>query len=299
MLLTGLIFYSTRSDEDTQVPVTTSDLNIDKKELKQEMVTSMGQIAANIASPAEIAASIKNAGGTFSQNILLNTDVAKYLTPKEKALAMGGIGADLVYINLFEKRSATIAPLNQIRKLSNELYLSQFFDFEILKNIATASLSKEDIDSLVLLTTVRLNSMEQHMLTPERAETGIFVVIGAWAESLYLLTHYANKYQVPEIREKVAEQQLCLEELLKWLDKFQEIKEVNEVLEAMDPLKKHFCSVQIKYENTGSPIKTVDINGKSAMYQPQKSIAIIDSRQVEGIASESEKFRNKMFRLIN
>jgi hypothetical protein len=67
----------------------------------------------------------------------------------------------------------------------------------------------------------------------------------------------------------------------------------------MDPLKKRLYSVQIKYENIGSPIKTVDINGKPAIYQPQKSIAIIDSKQVEGIASESEIFRNKIFRLIN
>jgi hypothetical protein len=66
--------------------------------------------------------------------------------------------------------------------------------------------------------------MEQHMLTPERAETGIFMIIGAWTESIYLLTHYANKYQVPEIREKVAEQQLCLKELIKWLEKFKDIK---------------------------------------------------------------------------
>lgn len=299
ILITGLILYSTKLDKDSEVSAPISDITINKNGLKQNVVTDIRQIAANIASPAEIAVTIKNAGGTFSQSILLNTDVAKYLTSKERALAMGGIGADLIYINLFGKRTATITPLNQIRELSNDLYLSQFFDFETLKNIATASLTREDIDSLMLLTTVRLNNMEQRMLTPERAETGIFMTIGAWTESLYILTHYAKKHQIPEIQEKVAEQQICLKELLKWLKKFKEVKEVSEILETMNPLIKCLFAVHIKYQDTGMPIKTININGDSTMYQPQKSIAVIDSRQIEDIAVESEKFRNKIFKLRN
>ncbi|WP_462318613.1 hypothetical protein [Marinilabilia sp.] len=296
-LSAALLLFLTTTDDDDQLTKAKPDLFPDKANLKEDIKSSIGHIAVNIASPAEIATAIKNAGGSFYRDILLNTDVDKYITSKEKALAMGGIGADLIYINFFEKRSATIVPLNQIRKLSNDLYLSQFFDFESLKELATSSLTKEEMDSLALMTNVRLNGIEDKMLKPGRVETGIFMVIGAWAEGLYLLTRYAQKSDAQEITDKVAEQQICLKELLKWLGKFQHIKEVNEILKEMEPLKKEILSVDIKYKNIGPLRNTVDMDGNKITYRQEISIAVIDSKQLAGISRESEKFRNKIFKL--
>ncbi|PWD99033.1 hypothetical protein [Marinilabilia rubra] len=296
-LSAALLLVLTPTGDDDQLTKAKTDLLPDKANLKEDIKSSIGHIAVNIASPAELATSIKSAGGAFSRNILLNTDVDKYITPKDKALALGGIGVDLVYINLFENRSATIVPLNQIRKLSNDLYLSQYFDFESLKKLATTSLTKKEMDSLALMTNVRLNSIEEQMLKPGRAETGIFMIIGAWAEGLFLLTHYAQNSDSKEIIDKVAEQQISFKELLKWLDKFQHIKEVNEILKEIKPLKKEVLSAQIKYEKIGPPINTVDIDGNEISYRQEISIAVIDSTQLSNIARESAKFRNKIFKL--
>jgi len=297
LLLPALVLFITTSNKDENLSNANTHTLLDQTHLKEDIKSSIGQLSFNIASPAEIATSIKNAGGSFYRGILLNTDVDKYITSKEKALAMGGIGADLIYINLFGKRSAAIVPLNQIRKLSNDLYLSQFFDFESLKELATSSLTKREMDSLALMTNVRLNGIEDKMLKPGRVETGIFMIIGAWAEGLFLLTRYAQKNDAQEITDKVAEQQVCLKELLKWLDKFQHIKEVDEILKEMEPLKKEILSVQIKYKKIGALKNTVDRDGNKITYRQEISIAVIDSKQLASITRESEKFRNKIFKL--
>jgi len=296
ILLVLTIFIFT-SKKDGQPQIENTARSFDKPLLKEEIETSIGYIVGNIASPTEITSYIKRAGGAFSSNILLNTDVDKYLTSKDKALAMGGIGADIAYISLFEKRSAAIAPLNQIRKLSNELHLSQFIDFEMLKELSTSSITKRKMDSLLLITKVRLNSVEDHLLKPGRAETGIFLVIGAWTEGFYLLSHHAQKCNTDGIAGKVAEQKIHLKEMLKWLTKFQHIKEVKEIRKEMKPLTKEMCTVEIKYENIGEPITTMDMDGNKTTYQKKKSIGVIDSTQLASIARESKIFRNKIFKL--
>ncbi|WP_010662703.1 hypothetical protein [Marinilabilia salmonicolor] len=267
------------------------------KQLKEELSQTVQTMASNIASPAEVAAAIKYSNYRFSNKILLNTDISKYHTPKEKALALGAIGADLIYISSFEQKSATLRPLNQIRELSNALYISQFFDFESLKDIATASVSAEEVDSLLMMSTMQINNMERELLTPQRIETGLFMVLGAWIEGMHLLNHYARSQNDETLMIRLGDQQICLTILEEWLKKFEHNNEVKEILTALQPLKQQLTSIEIKTEKIGKPQNTYDMEGNETTYQVTQTTPIINMAQEDSISEEVERFRKRIFRL--
>jgi hypothetical protein len=301
ILSIGTLIYTQQQNyyQETELLLSPSDsiLFNDQKQLKEELSQTAQTMASNIASPTEITAAIKLSDYQFSNKILLNTNISKYQTPKEKALALGGIGADLMYISSFKQKSATIRPLNQIRELSNALYLSQFFDFESLKDIATASISKEEADSLLMMTTLQINGMERELLTPQRVETGLFMVLGAWTEGMHLLNHYAITHNDETLKTRLCDQKICLEILESWLKKFEKDDEVKEVLAALQPLKKQLFSVEMQTENFGDPKETVDMEGNKTTYQKKQTTPIINTAQVDAIAEEIERFRKRVFRL--
>lgn len=301
ILSVGTLIYTQqqRYYQETELLLSPSDsiLFNDHEQLREELSQTAQTMASNIASPTEITAAIKLSDYQFSNKILLNTDISKYHTPKEKALALGGIGADLMYISSFKQKSATIRPLNQIRELSNALYLSHFFDFESLKDIATASISKEETDSLLMMTTLQINGMERELLTPQRVETGLFMVLGAWIEGLHLLNYYAVTHHDETLMIRLGDQQICLEILESWLKKFEQNDEVKEVLAALQPLKKQLFSVEIETENIGAPIETIDMEGNETTYQVTQTTPMINTAQVDAIAEEIERFRRRVFRL--
>lgn len=298
LAVSALFFFQSNKDfRDEELVLNPKDslLFNDQAQLKKELSETAQMMASNIASPAEIASAIKFSDYRFSSKILLNSDIAKYHTPKEKALAMGGIGADLMYISCFKQQSSTIRPLNQIRQLSNSLYLSQFFDFESLKDLATASISKEEADSLLMMSTLQINGMERELLTPQRIETGLFMVLGAWTEGLHLLNHYAQTHNDETLIIRLGDQRICLKILETWLIKFEKNNEVKEVLAALQPLKKELYAIEVKTENIGQPKKTYDMEGNETTYQITQTTPIINSEQVDAITEEVEKFRKKIF----
>ncbi len=297
--LVTLTTYENQNYQEKELTLAPSDslLFNDHKQLKEELSQTAQTMAANIASPAEVAAAIKYSNYRFSNKILLNTDISKYHTPKEKALALGGIGADLMYISSFEQKSATLRPLNQIRELSNALYISQFFDFESLKDIATASISVEEVDSLLIMSTMQINGMERELLTPRRVETGLFMVLGAWIEGMHLLNHYAQEKNDETLMIRLGDQQICLKILEEWLKKFEHNEEVKEVLTALQPLKQELASIEIKTERIGKPKKTYDMEGNETTYQLTQTTPIINTAQVDAISEEIERFRKRVFRL--
>jgi hypothetical protein len=303
ILVVGVLIFVSEKQQKNDLVIDLESVDTvfvtDLDDFKSDMTKSFDDIAKNIASPVEIAASIKHDDYEYFKDALLDVKLSNYITSRDKALILGGIGVDLMYINFYEKSSAMLIPLNQIRRLSNDLYISQFFNFNDLKRLASSSLTKQDIDSLIYITTYNLNQIEDYLLSAERVEIGVYMVLGAWTEGIHLLTYYANKYNDDKINERVAEQQFFLKELLKLLNKYKKNKNIKIVLKKIEPIKELLFSIEFEYENLGKPWKTVDINGKETWYQWQKSIALVDSSQILAISNQMELFRNDIFKLQN
>lgn len=294
LIVLSIAFFATEKQQESETLPFAKVPNVNVEKFRDHLSENIQNLAVNIASPVEVAVSIKNSECGFSHRLLLNTELSRYITSNEKALAFGALGVDLMYINFFNKNSAIFTPLNQIRILSNDLHISQFFDFESLRKLATSSLTPQEMDSLIMVTTCNLNQMEDQLLNGKRAELGAFMTVGAWTEGLHLLIHYAQKTNSQFFYRKVAEQQFYLKELKKLLLLFNDNPAMTTVIEMMNPLQHQLESVKFEYENFGPPVKTKNMEGEEVDYQPKTSHARINRQQVKAISKELSVFRENL-----
>jgi hypothetical protein len=90
----------------------------------------LDDITRNISSPVEIADILHRVGVPFSTSYLASAiDASRLSTSFEKALKLGILGADLGYLNMYEKTGTSIDVLASIKKLADGINVGQFFDF--------------------------------------------------------------------------------------------------------------------------------------------------------------------------
>ncbi|MCG8699091.1 MAG: hypothetical protein MI922_13635 [Bacteroidales bacterium] len=289
-----LIFAITKNDNQEQL--TEGIENVSNVKLEEHVKRNLEQIAKNIASPVEIASTLKDYNFEYSNQVLLECNISDFVLNREKAIALGGIGVDLMFINYYEKKSDLLTPLNQVRKLSNELHISQFFDYDILKQLTSSTLTRSNIDSLIFVTTYNLNQIESYLLKSQREDLGVFMVVGAWTEGIHLLAQYAAEHRDEKLNEKVAEQHFFLLELKKLLAAFENDKQINKILAELGKVEKKLTEIEFEEINIGEPVKKLDIDGNEVMYQNTTTKAILSDKQLDEIALEVERFRNKIFK---
>ena len=98
---------------------------------------AIADISRNISSPVEIANLLLMLDVPFSQNYLATSiDPNKLSTNFDKAIKLGILGADLGYLNIYEKTGSSLEVLSSIRKLAEDIKVGQFFDFETIKRLS-------------------------------------------------------------------------------------------------------------------------------------------------------------------
>lgn len=189
---------------------------------KQTVTTSPKEFKTNyellnaMPNPIETTDLIKSSGVEYD-NTLLNKpeNVDKYNTEPQIALNLGVYSVDLGYTNLHNKAQDAIKFLDATRKLTDALKVTQFFDFEKIKKITQES---KDVNELILTTGLGLTAMRQKLEEDKRGDVLTLIVVGGWIESLYLATQVAEKANKPALNEKIAEQKIVIEVILKELE---------------------------------------------------------------------------------
>ena len=88
---------------------------------------AMEDIVQNVSSPVEMAALIKSLGIPYSQKYLASVDNAdNYNTSFEQALGLGVYGADLGYLNMYNKTTSVIDYISVIKDLADDIKVGQF-----------------------------------------------------------------------------------------------------------------------------------------------------------------------------
>ena len=120
---------------------------------------AIADISKNISSPVEIANLLQTLQVPFSQNYLAESiDANKQSTNFEKALKLGILGADLGYLNMYEKTGSSLDVLSSIRKIAEDIKVGQFFDFESIKRL---SKNRSNLDSLLFISIDSYNKIDQ------------------------------------------------------------------------------------------------------------------------------------------
>ena len=266
---------------------------LDSLEIAADMQISeeaLDEIVQSVSSPIEMAALIMEIGTPFSLDYLATTDfVDRYNTSFQMAYSLGVFGADLGYLNIYNKNTQIVDYLTAINKLADGIRVGQFFDFATLKRLAN---SRESIDSLMYISVSSFNNIDSYLRENNRGHLSALMITGVWIESMYLATQVSNQTPNPALSERIGEQKLNLNNLFLILKPYKGQQQIADLLAQMNEIKEVFDQVDIIYE-MGKP-ETVEKDGMVMIVQNEKSIVQITDEQLQQIISKIEEVRNKL-----
>jgi hypothetical protein len=272
----------------------TSDMDVPDSVLNKGVLEiseqSMQNIVQNISSPVEMAALVKDLGVPFSEKYLASTNnVENMSTSFQQAFNLGIYGADLGYLNMYNKTSAVIEYISAIKTLADGIRVGQFFDFTTLKRLAT---NNQNLDSLMYISVHSFNQMDKYLRSNKRSNLSALIVAGVWVEGLYLATQVAKEAPHPELADRIGDQKIILNDLLLILQNYQSDKHFAELIKELNKIKDEYSGVTITIEK-GQP-ESIEENGMLTIVQHDKSIVHITKDQLNNIINTTENIRNRL-----
>jgi len=271
--------------ESDSIPVKESE------KLSQEAIDDIVQ---NIGSPVEIASLLLDLEVPFIAEHLASIDEAENLsTNHQKALRLGIYGADLGYLNIYEKTGTAIETLSTINRLADGLRVGQFFDFETLKNLA---INRNNIDSLLFLSVRSYNEIDEYLRENNRGYLSALMITGVWLEAQYLACQVVEDYPHIDLRNRIGEQKIIINDLLLLLSPYNESsEEYAELYDDLEHLKREYSDVDITF-TPGEP-ETIEKDGRLVVVQKEESTVVFSDEVLEGIIAKTEEIRNKIVSL--
>jgi hypothetical protein len=256
---------------------------------------AIDDISRNISSPIEIANILQRMKVPFSTSYLATSlDAVRISTSFEKALKLGILGADLGYLNMYEKTGTAIDLLSSIKKLADGINVGQFFDFETIKRL---SLNRSNLDSLLFLSQNSYNQIDKYLREKGRGQLSALMITGVWIEGQYLATQILRQIPDTLLRNRVGEQKVILNDLLLLLSPYSKSgPEFTALYQDMQEMKDKYREVKISY-SVGDPI-TVEKDGGLVVVQTEQSKVEMTKEQLDSIILISNRLRDKLV-LIN
>jgi len=250
---------------------------------------AMSEIIENISSPIEMAALVKDLGVPFSSRYLSNPDIIdNHASSFKMAYILGVLGADLGYLNVYEKTGTSVNYLASISKIADGLKINQFFDFNTMKRLATSS---SNLDSLMYLSLHSFNQMDSHLRVTERSNLSALMITGVWVEGMYLATQVAKEKSDTSLAQYIGEQKVILNDILLILKNYQRDAQFSDLIKDLELIKTEFDRVKISYQ-MGEPI-AVEENGMLTIVQQERSIVDISNEVLLKIIETTARIRNK------
>ncbi len=277
---------SGKKEKDTfEVP---DSVIAEKPSLLEEEVTE--DIIDNLASPVEIADLLNRLEIPFTNSFLFPAGKIKEMeTDVQKAYGLGLYGADLGYQAMYGKNTQILDYITNIKDLAEDLRIGQFFDFSTLKRL---SQSKSNLDSLMYMAVRSFNDIDKYLRKQHRGEVSAMIITGLWLEGMYLATQLQKNYPRPELKERIGEQKIIMEDLFTLLDRYRDNKEIEKLLTRLAPLKQLYSGVKITV-NPGEP-ETVEKDGRLVIIQHEESVVEYPDSLLDDIVAEFSKIRGEI-----
>jgi len=252
---------------------------------------AIADIARNISSPVEIANLLQMLEIPFSQNYLASSiDANKQSTSFDKALKLGILGADLGYLNMYEKTGSSLDVLSSIRKIAEDIKVGQFFDFESIRRL---SQNKSNLDSLLFISIDSYTQIDNYLRANDRGQLSALMIIGVWLEGQYLATQVVSQFPDEKLRDRIGEQKIILNDLLLLVSPYcNRDSEFTGLCQDLQEIKEKYREVRISYTQ-GDPV-SVEKNGGLTIQQTESSVVMMSKEQLEGIIEITKNIRNRL-----
>ena len=249
------------------------------------------EISRNITSPVEIANLLQSMDVPFSpEYIATSLDPNKQTTAFDKALTLGILGADLGYLNMYEKTGSVIDILSSIKKLAEGIRVGQFFDFETIKRL---SLNKSNLDSLLYLSIDSYTQIDKYLRDDNRGQLSALMIIGVWIEGQYLATQVVKQYPSQVLKDRIGEQKIILNDLIMLaLPYCGRDVEFNNLCRNLQLIKDNYKDVRITY-TIGDPV-SVEKAGGLVITQTETSQVEMTEEQLAGIIEVIRNIRDEL-----
>ena len=222
-------------------------------DLLSDEITADGQILNidnslfSIPSPHQISKILIEEGIDFDNQILNQaSNVRQYNNSYKKALNMGVYGADLGYVNMYDRTQDAITYFSVIKGLSQELDLINALKKETFERIEK---NISDQDSLITLLTSSYQEIDIFLKTNNQEHIGALILTGGWIESMYILSKFVSRHpDNQELVKRLCENKNALSNLIKILSHFTDRNKIYETLiDQFIELEMVFQQIEIDY----------------------------------------------------
>lgn len=253
------------------------DLSIDSSSL----ILKYDNTLFSLPSPYQASALIKSNSLPYNSEMPNPASrVSNYNSNYKKGFNLGVYGTDLSYFNIYDKSQECITYFSAVKRLSDELGISSYFDDNFFKNIEK---NIGNQDSLLYLTSYTYRNADMFLKRDDRSEIGALVLAGGWVESLYLLTQIATTTENREIINRIGEQKYPLDNLIDILSPHYYISpEYSELVDELVDLAYEFDGIIFNYyykPPTVDPAKKlITINSESQVVLNEYHMEVITKK---------------------
>jgi hypothetical protein len=232
-LTIGLLAACTPADQ-SNTPVAGDDSTT-----QEEMdLTEADNMIRQMPSPIEMAILVKHSGGEYNASLLNPIqNIDRYATTGKKTINMGVYSADVGYTSLYKQTQETVFYLNNIRKLSDAIGLSDAFDKSVFERVEA---NIEHRDSLLHILSGAYDASNEYLKNNDRMNTSVLMLAGGWIETMYLASNLGEAGGRPgaDIASRVAQQDVVLKKIIATMRMIQNDPLVTEFADKLTVLSK-------------------------------------------------------------
>lgn len=259
--LAGVLFAceTQKQGEVKKADSTSQSTTKDSTDLNSEIV----KVTSELPSPVDFVAHINQAKLDYNPKFLNSVDNASsYQTSQKAALNLGVYLVDLGYNSLYLKSQEGLNYLKATKKLSDQLNI---LDDQTKSLVGKFENNLENRDSLLSIAREGYFTIDDYLRKNERKDVSTLILIGSWAEGLYLgtnllktLPNYDSDEKYKLVLWRIGGQKNSLNNLVAIVGKLEQNEETKQLLAKLQALQKVYQDVKVE-EGNSNDIDVLDI----------------------------------------
>jgi hypothetical protein len=259
--LAGVLFAceTQKQGEVKKADSTNQSTTKDSTDLNSEIV----KVTSELPSPVDFVAHINQAKLDYNPKFLNNVDnVSSYQTSQKAALNLGVYLVDLGYNSLYLKSQEGLNYLKATKKLSDQLNI---LDDQTKSLVGKFENNLGNRDSLLSIAREGYFTIDDYLRKNERKDVSTLILIGSWAEGLYLgtsllktLPNYDSDEKYKLVLWRIGGQKNSLNNLVAIVGKLEQNEETKQLLAKLQALQKVYQDVKVE-EGNSNDIDVLDI----------------------------------------